>query len=129
MISVAIDTCWMSMCRTWTIPKAMASVSGIEAAISSAARQSQKPTRATTTTSAMASHRLAMSRLTRSFTCLGWSEVRSTIRSGGSCGRTSASALSTALPKSPICSPERICTASVTARLRCHLPLSSCRVR
>ena len=107
------------------IPKVMASVSGIEAAISMAARQSQKPTSATITTSAIASHRLPISRLTSSFTCRGWSEVRSTIRSGGSCGRTPASAASTALPKSPICSPERICTASVIARLRCHVPDAS----
>ncbi len=55
MMSVAIDTCWMSMPSTWVTPKVIASVSGMEAAISSAARQSQNPIRATRTTRTMAS--------------------------------------------------------------------------
>ncbi len=55
IMSDAIDTCWRSMPSRCIIPKVMASVRGIEMAIRTAERHSQKPTSATRTTSPIAS--------------------------------------------------------------------------
>ncbi len=103
----------------------MQSVIGMDSASSAADRHSQKPNSAITTTSAMASYRLWVNRPTDSSTCRGWSEVRARMRSSGRLARASASARSTLAPKSAICMPERIETASVTARVRCHVPALS----
>ena len=104
------------------MPNVIARVSGMLSASSTAERHSQNPMSATSTTRATASHKLFISRWTFSSTCSGWSEVRARIRSGGSRSRSTARAESTAWPKSPIFSPGRIWSASVTARPPCHCP-------
>jgi hypothetical protein len=58
-------------------------------------------------------------------TCSGWSEVRAITRSSGRRFFKSASVASMAAPNSAICSPERICADSVTARVRRHTPCAS----
>ena len=63
-----------------------------------------------------------MNRSTFSFTCRGWSDVDATIKSAGSNRFVSASLAPTFSANLAICSPLRICTDSVTARVRCHLP-------
>ena len=55
MMSEATDTCCRSTPRTDIIPNVIATVIGIESAISSAERHSQKPISATSTTRMMAS--------------------------------------------------------------------------
>lgn len=61
----------MSSFRKAIIPKVMAKVMGMERAISSAERHSQKPIRATKTTKTMASKRLLMNSETFSLTWSG----------------------------------------------------------
>ena len=55
MISEAIETCCRSIPSTCIIPNVIASVIGIDSAISSAERHSQKPISETSTTSTTAS--------------------------------------------------------------------------
>ncbi len=55
MISEAMETCWRSTPAMYDMPNVMVRVMGMERAISSAERHSQKPSSATSTTSAMAS--------------------------------------------------------------------------
>ncbi len=55
MINVATETCWMSMPSRYNTPKVIASVMGMEIAISTADRHSQKPSHDTNTTRTMAS--------------------------------------------------------------------------
>ncbi len=55
MISVAIDTCWMSTPSISIAPNVIASVTGMDVAISSAERQFQNPISDTTTTRKIAS--------------------------------------------------------------------------
>ena len=128
MMSEAIETCCRSMPSAAAMPNVSARVSGMLSASSTAERHSQNPTSATSTTRTTASHRLLISRWMFSSTCSGWSEVRARIRSGGSRSRTTASAESTAWPKSPIFSPGRIWSASVTARPRCQCPAESAQL-
>ncbi len=128
MMREAIDTCWRSMPSVSIIPKVIASVSGMDIAIRSAGRHSQKPTRATSTTRTIASYRLIMKRSTLSSTWSGWSEVRAMIRSSGNRGRRSPRARSTPAPNWAIYCPGRICTARVMARLRCQRPVASLNV-
>ena len=71
MMSDAIETCWRSIPSTCIIPNVIASVIGIDSAISSADRHSQKPISDTSTTSATASYRLPMKRWMFSSTCRG----------------------------------------------------------
>ena len=55
MINVATETCWISMPSRYIAPKVIARVMGMEIAISSADRHSQKPSHDTSTTRTMAS--------------------------------------------------------------------------
>src|SRR5258708_33763113 len=57
MMSVAIETCWRSSPITAAMPRLMASVMGMEKAISSAERQSQNPIAETNTTRIIAPKR------------------------------------------------------------------------
>ena len=96
--------------------------------INTADRHSQNPINETSTTSTTASYKLDINRLTFSLTCNGWSEVRASAKSSGKRFFKSASVVSIALPNAPICSPERICTDNVTARVRCQAPCASRRL-
>jgi hypothetical protein len=91
MISVATDTCWMSTPSKYIMPKVMAKVMGMEIAIRTADRHSQKPISETSTTRMMASYKASMNRLMFSLTCKGWSEVRAIIKSSGRYCLTAAS--------------------------------------
>src|SRR5215469_17243703 len=71
MIRVATETCWISTPSRCVNPNVIASVMGIDTAISTAERHSQKPMSDTSTTSAIASYSASMNRSTFSFTCLG----------------------------------------------------------
>jgi hypothetical protein len=62
MISDAIETCCRSIPSRYIIPKVIASVIGIDNAISTAERHSQKPMSDTSTTRITASFRLPMNR-------------------------------------------------------------------
>jgi len=62
---------------------------------------------------------------TLSLTCFGWSEVRAMTRSSGRRWRRPSRAASTALEKSPICSPARMVTARDTALPERHWPEES----
>ena len=129
MIREAIETCCRSMPSMCIMPKVMARVRGMERAMSRAERHSQKPMRETRTTRITASSRLVMKRWMFSSTCRGWSEVRARTRSSGSRCWRSCRAASTAAPKRSICSPARIWTERVTARVRCQLPSGVLRVK
>ena len=84
IINVAMDTCCRSTPNTCANANVIASVIGIEMAISTAERHSQNPISETITTSTIASYSASMKRSTFSFTCRGWSEVEAMIRSEGS---------------------------------------------
>src|SRR5258705_5543939 len=55
MIKVATETCWISTPIRYKTPNVIASVTGMDMAISKAERHSQKPTHDTSTTSTIAS--------------------------------------------------------------------------
>ena len=87
MISEAIETCWRSMPSTCMTPNVIASVIGIDA------RHQQR--RAPLPEADQRDEHDEDDRLVEApheqarrspRTCSGWSEVRATIRSGGSCG-------------------------------------------
>src|ERR1700755_2246744 len=128
MISEAIETCCRSIPRVLMTPNVIASVIGIDAAISRAVRQLQKPISATMTTSTSASIKLWLKSSILSCTCRGWSEVLAKTRSAGNDFLTLSRFASTSLPKELICSPFLICTESVIARVVIQLPFSSRRV-
>ena len=71
MIRVATETCWMSMPRRYIMPNVIASVMGMEIAMSRAERHSQNPMRETITTRTMASYKASMNRSMFSLTCNG----------------------------------------------------------
>ena len=128
MISEAIETCCRSIPSVLMTPNVIASVIGMDAAISMAVRQLQKPTRATTTTSTSASIKLWLKSSMLSCTCSGWSEVLARTRSAGNDFLTLSRLASTSFPKELICSPFLIWTESVIARVVIQLPFSSRRV-